>query len=142
MSNNLIIQNNVIIGFDDEFVEEIVIPEGTTKIANGALKKYYGLKRIVFPLSLTTIGESAFEKCSSLESLVLPESLITIGEGAFASCSNLTSIYCKPIIPPTGYWRMFDYDFIKIYVPTESVEAYKSASYWVDYASAIVGYDF
>ena len=30
----------------------------------------------------------------------------------------------------------------KIYVPTESVEAYKSAGYWNDYADAIVGYDF
>ena len=30
----------------------------------------------------------------------------------------------------------------KIYVPTESVEAYKSAEYWGDYKSYIVGYDF
>ena len=30
----------------------------------------------------------------------------------------------------------------KIYVPTESVEAYKAAKYWSDYATSIVGYDF
>ena len=30
----------------------------------------------------------------------------------------------------------------KIYVPMESVEAYKSAEYWKNYADAIVGYDF
>ena len=30
----------------------------------------------------------------------------------------------------------------KIYVPTESVEAYKSAYYWRDYADDIVGYNF
>ena len=30
----------------------------------------------------------------------------------------------------------------KIYVPSNSVSAYKSASGWSDYASAIVGYDF
>ena len=29
-----------------------------------------------------------------------------------------------------------------IYVPRNSVEAYKSAGYWETYASAIVGYDF
>lgn len=29
-----------------------------------------------------------------------------------------------------------------IYVPTESVEAYKTATYWSDYADAIEGYDF
>ena len=30
----------------------------------------------------------------------------------------------------------------KIYVPAASVEAYKSANYWSDYAADIVGYDF
>jgi hypothetical protein len=30
----------------------------------------------------------------------------------------------------------------KIYVPTASVNAYKSAQFWSDYASDIVGYDF
>ena len=30
----------------------------------------------------------------------------------------------------------------KIYVPTESVKAYKSAWYWWDYESDIVGYEF
>ena len=30
----------------------------------------------------------------------------------------------------------------KIYVPAGAVGAYKSASYWKEYASDIVGYDF
>jgi hypothetical protein len=30
----------------------------------------------------------------------------------------------------------------KIYVPTESVNAYKSAQGWSEYADAIVGYNF
>jgi hypothetical protein len=30
----------------------------------------------------------------------------------------------------------------KIYVPMESVNAYKSATHWSNYADAIVGYDF
>jgi hypothetical protein len=30
----------------------------------------------------------------------------------------------------------------KIYVPRNSVEAYKSAEYWKEYADDIVGYDF
>ena len=29
-----------------------------------------------------------------------------------------------------------------IYVPTESVESYKTADWWSDYADSIVGYDF
>ena len=30
----------------------------------------------------------------------------------------------------------------KIYVPMQSVEAYKSAPYWSEYADSIVGYNF
>ena len=30
----------------------------------------------------------------------------------------------------------------KIYLPMESVEAYKAAKYWRDYAGRILGYDF
>ena len=30
----------------------------------------------------------------------------------------------------------------KFYVPHNSVSAYKTATYWSDYASSIVGYDF
>jgi hypothetical protein len=30
----------------------------------------------------------------------------------------------------------------RIYVPTESVKAYRTAEYWSDYFFSIVGYDF
>jgi hypothetical protein len=52
-------------------------------------------------------------------------------------------VYCKPKTPPTA-----DHIFtncntdLKIYVPMESVNAYKSADDWSDYADAIVGYNF
>ena len=41
-------------------------------------------------------------------------------------------------------WNVFDNNAsgCKIYVPRNSVEAYKAAEYWSDYASDIEGYDF
>ena len=68
----------------------------------------------------------------------------SIGEGAFFSCKSLTSVYCKPTTPPNGAEYMFDSNASgrKIYVPTASVDAYKSAEYWSNYADYIVGYDF
>ena len=50
----------------------------------------------------------------------------------------------KPITPPALGSYVFDVygSGRKIYVPTESVDAYKSATRWNEYASAIVGYDF
>ena len=69
----------------------------------------------------------------------------TIEYAAFCSCDCLTSIYCEAIVPPALVGNsVFDYNGSgrKIYVPTESVDAYKSAVHWSEYASDIVGYDF
>ncbi|MBR4045515.1 MAG: leucine-rich repeat protein [Alistipes sp.] len=91
-----------------------------------------------------TIGDYAFYICSSLTSVTIPDSVTSIGREAFYKCSSLTSVYCKAVTPPTGDYDMFPYNVSdrKIYVPTKSVEAYKSASYWRSYADAIVGYNF
>jgi hypothetical protein len=43
-----------------------------------------------------------------------------------------------------GYWDAFDYNASgrKIYVPMESVDAYRMAINWSVYANYIVGYNF
>ena len=91
----------------------------------------------------------AFKNCSSLTSVTISDSVTTIGDEAFCNCSSLTSVYCKPTTPPTallynGYWNAFynNASGRKIYVPMESVVAYKSASYWSEYKSSFVGYNF
>jgi hypothetical protein len=90
------------------------------------------------------IKESAFYGCKSLTSVTIPKSVMDIEQGAFSHCSSLTNVYCKPTLPPGEGWDIFDYNISgrKIYVPTGSVTAYKSAEGWSGYASDIVGYDF
>ena len=99
---------------------------------------------IIFVGDVTEIGSSAFSDCSSLTSVTIPDSVTTIGNHAFHSCSSLISVYCKAVTPPAlgDYVFYFNGSGRKIYVPTESVDAYKSATNWRLYASAIVGYDF
>jgi hypothetical protein len=79
-----------------------------------------------------------------LTSVTIPDSVTLIRKEAFYMCNSLTSVYCKPTTPPIGGSNMFYYNasIRKIYVPTSSASAYKSAEYWSDYASDIVGYDF
>ncbi|MBR5822426.1 MAG: leucine-rich repeat protein [Alistipes sp.] len=99
---------------------------------------------------VTTIGDYAFYYCSSLTSVTIPDSVTTIGDYAFYICDSLTSVYCKATTPPVailsefGWWSAFSNNVsdLKIYVPMDSVEAYKSAEGWSIYADAIVGYDF
>ena len=107
------------------------------------------LTSITIPDSVTEIGEYAFRGCTSLTSVTIGNGVTSIGQRAFYNCTSLTEVYCKPTTPPTaaGYysrWNAFDNNASerKIYVPTASVEVYKSADWWSDYASDIVGYDF
>lgn len=99
---------------------------------------------------LLFIPESAFSYNNTLTSITIPQSVTKIGCYAFKNCGNLSNVYCKSVTPPAllsdddGDRLTFDNNHAerKIYVPAESVEAYRSATGWSKYASAIVGYNF
>ena len=122
----------------------VTIGNSVTTIGDGAFQSCSSLTSVTIGDSVTTIGDGAFLECSNLTSVTIGNSVTTIGDGAFYSCKSLTSIYCEATTPPSLGAYVFD-SFVsnrKIYVPAQSVEAYKSAKYWKNYALAIVGYDF
>ena len=94
--------------------------------------------------TVTRIGQYAFEHCSKLENVTIHENVSSIGQYAFNGCSALTSFYCKSLTPPTLGYNVFGSNPSdrKFYVPTTSVEAYKHATNWSNYASSITGYNF
>ena len=122
----------------------VTIPNSVTSIGMYAFSYCRGLTSINIPDSVTSIGQAAFFNCDSLTSVTIPDSVTSIGNYAFYGCHSLKEVYCKATTPPTGGDYMFDYNASgrKIYVPTESVDAYKSAEYWSYYKYYIVGYDF
>ena len=79
---------------------------------------------------------------SKLQSVYLPAGLKTISD-SFNYCPAIKEIYIKAVVPPV-LTNSFDSikDDAKIYVPAESVDAYKAAEGWSDYADHIVGYGF
>ena len=122
----------------------ITIPESVFSIGKYAFFGCSSLTSITIPDSVTSIGYGAFAYCDSLTCITIPDSVTSIGDFAFAYCSSLENVYCKAITPPVAGSSVFSFNASgrKIYVPMESVEAYKSADGWADYADSIVGYDF
>ena len=125
-------------------LKNVAIGNSVTSIGELAFYDCISLTSVTIGNSVTSIGDYAFYDCISLTSVTIPNSVTSIGEYAFCLCSSLKNVYCKPTTPPTGASLMFDSNASgrKIYVPTASVEAYKSAQSWSDYASVIVGHDF
>ena len=125
-------------------LESVTIGNGVTSIGEYAFYGCWSLVNISIPNGVTSIGMYAFEYCSSLVSVTIPEGVTSIGMYAFCYCSSLAEVYCKATTPPMGGYDMFAFNASgrKIYVPRASVEAYKEAGFWSDYADAIEGYNF
>ena len=117
----------------------IEIPNSVTSIGFEAFYGCSGLTSATIPNSVTSIGYGAFGYCSGLTSVAIPNSVTSIGEYAFERCTVLTSITCEASTPPTCESGVFDGvdKSIPLYVPAESVEAYKAAYQWKDFGDNI-----
>ena len=105
-------------------------------IGGYAFENYTGLYSVDIPNSVTKIGWCGFSGCTSLTSVTIPSGVTSINYKAFYGCRGLTSITVEATIPPS----LDDYVFgntnnCPIYVPSGSVNAYKSA--WPNYSSRI-----
>ena len=70
----------------------------------------------------------------------IPNSVTTIGKCAFSSCGSLVEIKCEAVEPPSCSWGVFNYvntNNCKLYVPEESIEKYRAADQWKDFANII-----
>ena len=114
----------------------VTIPNTVTTIDRYAFYFCTSLTSVAIPNSVTTIGYSAFQSCEDMTTVTIGNGVTTIGNLAFQNCTSLTSFTITATTPPTLGSSALGYTY-PIYVPSGSVEAYKTASGWSTYASQI-----
>ena len=66
-----------------------VIPEGVTRIGQGAFLRAFNLDQVTIPNTVTEIESSAFQHAGITE-VTIPDSVTTVGDFAFFGCSAVT----------------------------------------------------
>lgn len=120
-------------------LQSACLPNTLTEIGAGTFVFCSALTNVDIPSSVVTIGADAFARCKALEELDIPQSIQSIGENAFGFDDNLQKLIVRASVPPS---LATDNAFqgcplITIYVPDASLEAYKTATNWNQFASRI-----
>ena len=125
-------------------LNNVILPEGLTLIKDFAFDSCEKLDSIIIPGSVFSIGHGAFLSCTNLKKIELPASLLYIGNQAFSYCYNLGKITCHIQSPITlsdddDVFKDIITSDCKLYVPVNSVNAYKAADVWKDFDIRAIG---
>jgi uncharacterized repeat protein (TIGR02543 family) len=118
------------------------LPTGVTSIGQQAFGNCTNLALTSLPAGITSIDYYAFGNCTSLDQITLPTGLTSINGTTFYGCTSLVEITCLAATPPTLGTGAFNNTAsnLEIKVPAASVNAYKAAAGWSDYADKIIGF--
>lgn len=123
-------------------LRDVTLPSGLTMIDTQAFRYCRNLRAVDIPAGVTSIGQNAFNGCESINTLTIPAAVTSIGTYAMQSMYGLQELHFKPTTPPT----VTNTNFLQslpsscvIYVPSASLNTYKTAQYWSTYASQMVG---
>ena len=123
----------------DSGLTSVTIGSGLTSVGEYTFANCSGITNVSLTEGLTKLGYTMFVSCSKLSSVVIPKTIEYIGNDAFSYCTSLTSVTCLAENPPElgNSVVFYNTNNCPIYVPPQSVDAYKSATNWSTYASRI-----
>ena len=144
----------------------VILPEGVTVIKEGTFAGCDKLRHVTLPVSVTRIEEKALD-AEQLINITIPANVRYIGEKAFSSFNSMymyllslsveeellfadeiddivesipeKQIHIRATTPPIIESNTIQQKVTAIYVPEESLDAYRRAPYWRDHADIIIG---
>lgn len=123
--------------------EEISIPGSVASSGFRSFNFCMLLKKVELQEGVTIVGDRCFERCEKLSKVILPSTLTQLND-PFSECYLLKDVYVKAIVPPVldpYAFRDADLNLLSIWVPRESVDAYKKSG-WIRYKDNIKAYDY
>lgn len=123
--------------FRSNCLVSVTLPEGLVNLGYSTFGNCVSLESINIPTSVTKIPATCFHY-TALKTVDLHSGITSIGTMAFADNPLLESVYVRRTTPPTLSTGAFDNtNNCPIYVPANSVNAYKTANNWSSYSSRI-----
>lgn len=135
--------------FRESGLTEIDIPNTVQALDGWAFQECPELKTAIISDNVKEIGWNTFYMCRLLQTVYIGKNVTSIGMDAFSYDTRLSTIYSANTVPPRAVTSSFGtgegyYSKVPrtatVYVPMESMEAYKAANIWKEFN--IVGYDF
>lgn len=105
---------------NNEYIEEIVLPENLTAIGDMLFFGNSNLASINLPAGITSIGNAAFYDCESITAFELPEGLVSIDEMAFLGCTGLVSVSIPESVMIVGMMAFYGCTETVIYCEVSS----------------------
>lgn len=131
----------------------ITIPDSVTHIYSHAFDRCHSLTSVTLPNSVEYIGGFNFDSCNNLRTVTLGNNVRIIRWGFCHNSNNLESVTINTTTPPQFIYESWsssvggnlsflnantgNYNNVAIYVPSGSVNAYKAASGWSQFADKI-----
>ena len=112
---------------------KVHLQEGVTSLGSEAFNGCSSLREMPVPGTLTAMGSFVLRDCGLVKELVVPENVSSMGDYCLYGCTGLTSLSVLPDTPPSlGFRALDETGECPIYVPSPSLETYRSANRWKD----------
>ena len=98
------------------------------------------VKEFVLGEDVKKIAYIAFAQSENLTSVTIPGNLTCVDDSAFHECTSLTDVYCyAEQVPETGkdVFVSSNYKNATLHVPAASIDAYRNAEQWKDFANIV-----
>jgi hypothetical protein len=141
--SDICLSNNIIhfsLDSNNAKVDTIAIPPSVKTIGRQGYMNEDCIEEIIGCDGVELIGEWAFVANNYIRNIILGEDLKAIGSCAFNRCRNLKNVIIMATTPPIIASDSFVNcsDELKIFVPRESLGAYKTANNWSNFPDNVI----